>query len=318
MNQPTRRHFLRLLPACALAACGPEPADTRPKFPAVPWRITSTTHFTADLVKQIGGEAVQSDCIVPAGANPFTFTPGALELSKFRKGDMAMLHGLGLEARWPEDFSELEKSKVKVITVTAGIPEPSIIRPSGPAGPANPCVWMDPSLTVLMIETITAALEEAMPGLADYFQPRAYKLRLELEAAHTDQKRKTAALKDADRFLLTSHDSMQYFARAYELQAKALTTIDGKIPEALPDTLVEWIRSHKVRSLFREAFTDVVMLRAMLREVNVNPDFPVNTLALPAAGKKELVGLKEYDVSNTVSSILYTLDLVQYTLSTDG
>ena len=315
---PTRRHFIRLLPACALAACGPEPADKRPKFPAVPWRITSTTQFTADLVKQIGGEAVQSECIVPPGVNPFTFTPAALDLSKFRKGDMAIIHGLGLEARWPEDFAELEKSKVKVITVTSGIPEPSIIRPSGPAGPAHPCVWMDPSLAVAMIETITTALKEAMPKLADYFQPRAYKMRLELEAGHAAQKTKIAAMKDTDRFLLTSHDSMPYLARAYELQARALTSLDGKIPETLPEGLAEWIRSHGVRSLFREAFTDPLPLRALFRSVSVNPDFPVHTLALPPEGKKELVGFKEYDVTNGVSAILHVLDLVQYTLATDG
>jgi ABC-type Zn uptake system ZnuABC Zn-binding protein ZnuA len=314
----TRRHFLRLLPAGALAACSPDAGDTRPKFPKVPWRITSTTHFTADLVKQIGGEAVQSDCIVPPGVNPFTFRPSALDLSKFRKGDLALLHGLGLESRWPEDFAELAKSKVKVETITSGIPESSILRPSGPAGPAHPCVWMDPALAVMMTSTITKLLSDAMPRLADYFEPRAHRLKLDLESAARTARDKFAAMKENDRFVFTSHDSLPYFARAFGLQTKALTSIDGPLPATLPGDLAEWVRSRGVRSLFREGFTDPVPLRELLRSVNVNPDNPVHTLALPAAGAKGLVAMEDFDVSAAAPAILYALDMIQYTLATDG
>ncbi len=169
-----------------------------------------------------------------------------------------------------------------------------------------------------MIGTITAALTEAIPKLAGYLEPQSHKMKLELEAAHADQKKKMGALQESDRFLFASHDSMAYYARAYGLQARALTTVGGELPKTAPATLTEWIRSHRVRSLFRESFTDPLPLCALLQPVNVNPDFPINTLTLPAAGKNELVGLKEYDFSTALSALLHTLDLVQFTLATDG
>jgi ABC-type Zn uptake system ZnuABC Zn-binding protein ZnuA len=314
----TRRQFLRLLPAGALAACSPDEGDTRPKFPKVPWRITSTTHFTADLVREIGGQAVQSDCIVPTGQNPFTFRPAALDLSKFRKGDMVLLHGLGMESRWPEDFAELAKSRVKVETVTAAIPESSILRPSGPAGPAHPCVWMDPALAGMMIESVTKIISGAMPKLAGYFQQRSYRMKLDIEAAARSARAKFAGMKAADKVVFSSHDSLPYFARAFGLEARALTPIDGQIPGTLPAELQEWIRARGVRSMFRESFTEAIPLRNLLAEASVNPDHTLHSLTLPAEGTKGLVAMEEYNVAAAVPALRHAMDLIQYTLATDG
>jgi ABC-type Zn uptake system ZnuABC Zn-binding protein ZnuA len=314
----TRRKLLRLLPLCTLPACEPTPADTRVPFPKVPWRVTSTTHFTTDLVRQIGGQAVQAECIVPPGVNPFEFAPTAVDISRFRRSDLVLLHGLGLETRWPEDFASLAAAKVKVLTVTSKLPESSIIRPSGPAGPAHPCVWMDPALALLMIDFVRDTLSEVMPKLATWFQPRAYRLRLDIEAAYRTAKEKCTALAPRDRCLFSTHDSLAYLARACDLQARSLTGYAGKLPETLPDSIAQWISSNGVRTLFREATTDADSLRSLLRSTGLNAELPVHSLALPSAGRRDYVALKEYDTTTAIGSLTYALDLVTYTLTTDG
>lgn len=312
-----RRHFVGLLPAAMFVSCSGDASAGKPRFPKVPWRVMSTTHFAADMVRVIGGEAVQSQCLLKPSVSPHAFVPSGLELAKFRTSDMVMLNGLGLEDRWPEDFADLAKSRVKVCTLTAGIAENRILRPAGPGGPPDPHVWMHPELAVFMVNAVAAALKEVMPKLDDYFTPRAHRLRVELEDAHRSTGRKMKELKPDDLFLLTSHDTMQYFAAAHGLEARALTTADGQIPAKIPSTLQEWIKAHKVKSLFRESFTNVLPLRELMGDRGVNPDHVIYTLALPAPGTIEVVAFKNYDVSGAAAALGYDSDIVQSTLQVD-
>lgn len=312
-----RRHILRLLPAGLLTGCGGDEAPKGPRFPKVPWRIVSTTHFTADLVRTVGGEAVQSLCFLPAGTNPHTFTPAGPDLAKFHTADMVMIHGLGLENRWPADFAEIDKSGVRTVTVTAGIPADRLLRPSGPGSPADPHVWNVPDLAVFMVEAVTAALSEVMPKLSSYFAPRGHRLKVEFSDLHRKTVTSMSELKETDRFLLTSHDSMQYFAKAYGLEARALAPVNGQVPEAVPADVLEWIRAHNVKSMFREASTDVLALRRLLAEAKVNPDHVIHSLSLPEKGTTGLVGFKTYEVDQAAQAVACNADTIQSALMVD-
>ena len=298
-----RRHFLTLLPAAVVAGCNENRPAPGPRFPKVKWRITSTTHFTADLVRQIGGDAVESRCFLADGVSPHGFVPAGPDISKLHTSDIIFTHGLGLESKWPADFEELAAGGVAVFSATALIPPERVLHPSGPGGPADPHVWMHPELAGLMVNTVEAALKEMavkekLPRLAEYFTPRAQKLRVGFENVMKTGTAKFKELPAARRLVFTSHDTMQYFAVAFGLETRALTTADGQIPDKLPEALREWIAGHGLKSLFRESFTDVLALRRMLEVVKVNPDHVIYSLTLPPSGTTALVSFKSYNVAH--------------------
>ncbi len=313
----SRRHFLRLLPATALCGCDDNRPAPGPRFPKVKKRVTSTTPFTADLVSSIGGEAVDSRSFVPVGMNLHTFVPTAQESSKFHTSDIVITHGLGLESRWPSDFEALGKDGVRVFCATSTIPGDRIIRPSGPGAPPDPHVWMHPELAILMVDAVETSLKEELPKLADYFTPRAHKLRRGFSDVMQFVAAAMNALKPGDRFLLTTHDSMHYFAAAFGLETRALTTPSGTLPETLAPDVTGWISTHQVRSLFREPFTDVISLRRLLVDLKVDPDHVIYSLTLPPAGTSALVGFKSYDVANAAAALYYSADMIQSTLEVD-
>ena len=317
MSALTRRHLLRLLPAAALCSCGDEPASSGAPMPKVKWLTTSTTPFTANMVAVIGGDAVDSRCFLPQGVSPYGFAPGAPDLAKFDTSDIVFAHGLGLENKWAVDFAALDKSGVRVFTVTDTIPPDRIIRPSGPGGPPDPHVWTDPALAALMVDAVEAALKTAIPKLADYFTPRAYSLRLQFQDAVAYNTEKLRALQPKDRFLLSTHDTLQYLAKACGLEAKALSPANGTVPEALTDELSTWIRSHGVRSLFRERSTEILPLRKLLRELSVDPDHVIYSLALGAPEAFESVSIRNYNVDTAAGAIRYTCDSIIATLEVD-
>ena len=316
MTRFRRRHFFRLLPAAALCSCGSEPPPPGPKLPKVKWRVTSTTPFTANIVSIIGGDAVDSRCLVPPGVSPHKFAPTAAELTIFARSDVVMLHGLGLENRWSVDVASFEK-EVRVFTVTESIPPDRIIRPSGPGGPPDPHVWNDPALGILLVDAVENALKTAAPKLAGYFTPRAYTLRLQFKDALNFNTDKLKSLQPADRFLLTSHDTMQYFAKACGIEARALCPADGTVPDTLPEELLAWIKSHQVKTLFREPSTDVFALRKLLREPGVDPDHPIYSLTLEPAGAKGMVSIKSYDLDTAAGVTSYNCDTIVATLEVD-
>ena len=314
---PSRRQFLRLLPAAALCGCGDNRPAPGPQFPRVKLRVTSTTPFTADVVRVIGGDAVDSRSFVPLEVNLQAFSPTAPDSAKFHTSDMVFTHGLGLEARWPVDFDTLDKDGVRVFSATSTIPAGRLLHPSGPGNPPDPHVWMHPELAVLMVDAAEAALKVVLPKLDDYFTPRAHKLRIGFQDTMKFMSAKMKDLKPADHFLLTTHDSMQYFAAAFGLEARALAAPSATMPEALPADLASWITAHSVKSLFREPFTEVLALRRLLVDVKVDPDHVIYSLALPVAGTTALVGFKSYDVSTATEALHYSADMIQSTLEVD-
>jgi ABC-type Zn uptake system ZnuABC Zn-binding protein ZnuA len=222
-----------------------------------------------------------------------------------------------LENRWPAMNPDALTATggVRVFCVTDRIPPERLRHPSGPAGPPDPHVWMHPGLAELMVTAVEEALKTVMPKLADYFTPRAYKLRLRLGDIMTTTTAQLRTLKPEARALFTSHDTMQYFAAAFGMEARALTAADGQLPETLSADLSAWIKAHSVQVLFRDATSDMLALRRLLQEARVNPDNIIHSLTLAPAGSTALVSLKSYDVSLAVEALACTADLIQFTLN---
>jgi ABC-type Zn uptake system ZnuABC Zn-binding protein ZnuA len=121
-------------------------------------------------------------------------------------------------------------------------------------------------------------------------------------------------LKPDGRFLLTSHDSMQYFAAAFSLEARALTSADGTIADRIPDSLKDWIATHKVKSLFREPSAEMDLLRRMLYEVKVDPDHPIHSLTLPEKNATTITPYKVYETGTTAGCLQHLCESVLSTL----
>ena len=75
-----------------------EPPATQ--VPAEPISIVTTTNIVADWVENIGGEHVEVFSLLPVGADPHTFQPGARDVARIADADLVLSIGLGLEESW--------------------------------------------------------------------------------------------------------------------------------------------------------------------------------------------------------------------------
>ncbi len=83
----------------------PTPAvQEEPEGPAV--SVVTTTNIMADWVSNVGGDSVDVFSLVPVGADPHTFQPGARDVARIAEADLVLSVGLGLEEAWLHDLME--------------------------------------------------------------------------------------------------------------------------------------------------------------------------------------------------------------------
>ena len=87
----------------ALGACS-SASGGGPSEPATTIRIVTTTNILADWAENIGGDHVEVFSLVPAGADPHAFQPGAKDIARIADADLVLSIGLGLEESWLKDL----------------------------------------------------------------------------------------------------------------------------------------------------------------------------------------------------------------------
>ena len=68
--------------------------------------VVTTTNIMADWVSNVGGDNVDVFSLVPVGADPHTFQPGAKDVARVARADLVLSVGLSLERAWLKDLLE--------------------------------------------------------------------------------------------------------------------------------------------------------------------------------------------------------------------
>lgn len=69
-------------------------------------QVVTTTNFVADWVENVGGDGVEVFSLVPTGADPHGFQPGARDVARIADADLVFSVGLGLEGEWLHELLE--------------------------------------------------------------------------------------------------------------------------------------------------------------------------------------------------------------------
>ena len=80
------------------------PEPTAPASMAPPIKVVTTTSIVADWVENIGGDHVEVFSLVPTGADPHGYQPGARDVARIADADLVLTVGLGLEESWLHDL----------------------------------------------------------------------------------------------------------------------------------------------------------------------------------------------------------------------
>jgi zinc/manganese transport system substrate-binding protein len=132
--------------------------------------------------------------------------------------------------------------------------------------------WLDPKNGVIYVRNIAAALVKGDPANAADYRARADAYIKELQALDAWAKAEIAALPAAKRRFLSSHDSLQYLAKAYGI---TLLSINGWTNNSEPSAaelarLAKQVRQERIHALFLDSITDPRAMQQVAKETGAS------------------------------------------------
>ena len=204
------------LVAGLLAACGGTdggtPSDGRP-------RVVTTVSPITNIVQNVGGDRILVTGIVPEGTNSHTFEPAPSDARVVADADVIFLNGLHLEEPTMELVDANARAGIPVVSLgdRTLTPDEYIFDVSFPreAGDPNPHLWTAPLLALRYAEIVEETLASVDPANAATYAANLAAFRERIELLDALIRDVTATVPEANRVLLTYHDSFPYFAREY-------------------------------------------------------------------------------------------------------
>ena len=212
----------------------------------------------SQMVQRIGGERVDVQVMVTAGANPHAFEPRPAQMAALAKAHIYFSVGVEFENMWLPKFSAINRN-MTVVAIDQGIEKLPMAadhhhdhghghshKSKGKADPHqfDPHIWLSPDLIKVMAATIRDALASATPAHAAEFEQRYATYLHELD--ELDQRIRQRLKDQAGTRFMVFHPSWGYFAHQYGL-VQVPIEIEGKEPK--PAQLQKLIREAKAANI---------------------------------------------------------------------
>jgi manganese/zinc/iron transport system substrate-binding protein len=239
-------------------------------------KVLCTTAMIEDLVKQVGGEYVQTLTLITGELDPHSYQLVKGDDEKLAYADLVFSNGLGLE-HGPSLRDYLAKSEKNV---SFG----DLIRKDEPdsiltyKGSLDPHIWMDISFWIKSIVFVVAALKEHDPARGKAYEDNGEMVRIRLQKLHDELRKEMQKVPDEKRYLITSHDAFNYFARAYLATdeerknggwQKRFAAPEGLAPESQLSTtdirlILDHMKTYQVHVIFPESNVSQASIRKLL------------------------------------------------------
>jgi zinc/manganese transport system substrate-binding protein len=227
---------------------------------SAPLKVVCTTTILADLARQVGGGRVEVVSLMRAGADPHTYQPTPDDVRLIADAQLVVVNGLGYEGWLDQLIAAAGVARDRVVIASAGI-EGMTAGAHAHAdghehgGDQDPHAWHDAKNGMRYVANLRDAFTAAdAAGTADYAAwTELYQAELRVVDAWV--KKQIATLPVERRVLVTSHDAMAYFARAYGLE---VVPVEGITTGQEPDParfakLITLLRTRGVPAVFIES-----------------------------------------------------------------
>jgi ABC-type Zn uptake system ZnuABC Zn-binding protein ZnuA len=217
--------------------------------------VVATTTILADLVRQVGGDRVSVESLVPKGGEAHTFDPTPSDVRRVVEADLVVRNGLGLDD-WLLNLIRNAGSTAPLVALGEDLPGVQYIETGGQV---NPHLWLDVANARAYAARIADELERLDPGHAAAIEGNAAAYDARLAALDDDIRARLGSIPATERTVISFHDAFPYFARAYGLTVDG-TVVDapGQDPSAAQvEALIREIRAKGVKAILAEAqFSD--------------------------------------------------------------
>ena len=175
-------------------------------------------------------------------------------------------------------------------------------------GTHDPHFWFDPIRVKIAVNEIAARLSAIDPANASYYSQNASEYGRQLDELHAWTQEQVSAVAPERRLLVTSHDSLSYFAAAYGFEIVGLV-IPSLATHVEPSAehiagLVDVVRENDVPALFGETTVSERLAQAVARETGAElVQLYSGSLGVEGSGADTYLGMVRTNVERIVKAL---------------
>jgi zinc/manganese transport system substrate-binding protein len=272
------------------ALLGATPASAESRL-----RVVATFSILGDLVREVGGEAVEVITLVGPDSDAHTYQPKPSDARSLAGAQVLVSNGLGFEG-WIDRLAD-----------AAGFKGTRIVASAGAAPDVDPHCWQDVACARRYIANIAQGLAVADPANAAAYRGRAAQYDQQLAALDDWIRREIAGVPEARRQAITGHASFRYFARAYDVRFSAPTGYSTESEPTARDVanLIRQVRKQKIKALFIENMTNPALVAEIARDSGavVGPRLYSDALSKPDGPAPTYEAMMRHNVSALVAGM---------------
>ncbi len=269
---------------------------------SVPVILTSTT-FLADITRNIAGDRISVESLLPIGADPHSYQPTPQDVARITESKILVINGVDYE-RFLESLLGVKPTggEKQIIEASAGV------SPRMEAGNIDPHMWLDPNNVILYVENIREGLTHFDPDGAMVYRSNADAYAAELKNLDAWIVEQVNQIPAGKRLLVTNHEAMGYFADRYGFTVVG-TAIESFSSDASPSAkqlaaLIDQIKASNVTAIFLDTSDNTTLAQQIAEEtgVRVATDLHLESLT-DGAPAGTYIDMMKYNVTQIVDAL---------------
>lgn len=253
----------------------------------------ATISIIGDVVRNVAGDAVNLVVLVGPDGDAHEYEPIPTDSVNIAKADIIFENGLHLE-HWLDKLYEASGSKAKRIIVSQGV-TPRIFEDNPQE--TDPHAWQDVINVILYTQNVRDALDEIDPANKSLYDANAKNYIQQLQVLDAWVKAQVATIPVDKRKLVTNHDALGYFARAYGFKIIGAVIPSATTEAADPSAqqtvqLLTIIKANGVHAIFSENMANPKLAQTLSQEADVQVGPELYTDALGPVGSEGETYLK--------------------------
>ena len=249
-------------------------------------KVVTSFSVLDDLIRQIGGNRVEVKALVGPNQDAHSFSPNPKDAISVKNADLVVMNGLGFDA-WSERLIKSSGYKGEIVIATKGV-EP-IKSSEGGHSSVDPHAFQDIKNVKLYVSNICDALIKLDPKSQALFEANKTRYIQELDSLDGEIKSAYASIPKEQRRVVTSHDALGYYGKAYNIVFLAPNGLSNEVePNAKKiSMLIRQIKADNIKAVFVENLKNNRVIEQISKETNVTIGGPLFSDALsngPPAG----------------------------------
>lgn len=228
------------------------------------------------IVREIAGDLLDVESLVPPGANGHTYEPVPSDAIKATRADLYIENGMELNDAVTNFVRANYRQGTKEVTLSEVIPPAEVISSDsaeeiashGHAHSFNAHFWTDPIYAIAYASRVIQALEALDPANAATYKANGNAFIGRLRILDTKFKDAIQSIPEATRKLVVYHDSWSYFGRRYGIPVVgAIQPVSFSEPSANEiRRMIDQIRNERVPAFFGSEVFPSDVLQAIAAE----------------------------------------------------